>query len=58
VLARGIENGVSELKAKAQGSKASVPASQRKAPAVQRKAPAGKTKTPRQAKQKGTGDEL
>ncbi len=67
VLARGIENGVSELLARAQEGKASAPAAQRKAPAAQPKAPAAQPKasarqrkapagrTPRRAKQKGAG---
>jgi WS/DGAT/MGAT family acyltransferase len=49
VLARGIENGVRELMARAQESKPGAPAGQRKTPAG---------RTPGQAKRKGTGDEL
>jgi WS/DGAT/MGAT family acyltransferase len=66
VLARGIKNGVSELLARAQESKASAaagrprasgqrkaPAGQPRAPAIRRKAPASKA---RRAGQKGAGE--
>ena len=66
VLARGIENGVGELLAKAQESKSSAPPGRSKAPAgkpraaaSQRHAPAGQRKapgqTPRRAGQEGAG---
>jgi len=66
VLARGIENGVGELLAKAQESKSSAPPGRSKAPAgkpraaaSQRHAPAGQRKapgqTPRRARQEGAG---